>query len=83
MRESGSKTQVWIAKNALKELENLLQVEERVRLISADSQMGMKKKEYQGKKLKLSMEKRHGSVLSQSAPQAGNTQRRISFRFLS
>lgn len=32
--------QVWIGKDALKEIENLVQVEGRGRLISADSKMG-------------------------------------------
>ncbi len=40
MKEHGNKTQVWIAKDALKELENLVKVEGRSRLISANTQMG-------------------------------------------
>lgn len=40
MKENGNKTQVWIAKDALKELENLVKVEGRSRLISANTQMG-------------------------------------------
>lgn len=38
--DSDNKTQIWIAKDALKELEKLVQVEGRRRLISKDSQMG-------------------------------------------
>ncbi len=38
--ENGSKTQVWIAKDALKELEKLVKVEGRGRLITSDSKMG-------------------------------------------
>ena len=38
--EGGSKAQAWIAKDALRELENLVKVEGRERLISAKSQMG-------------------------------------------
>ncbi len=40
MRESGNKTQVWIGKDALKELETLVKVEGRSRLISTNTQMG-------------------------------------------
>lgn len=40
MKESGNKTQVWIAKDALKELETLVKVEGRSRLISTNTQMG-------------------------------------------
>jgi 3-methyladenine DNA glycosylase AlkD len=40
LKESSNKTQVWIGKDALKELEKLVQVEGRNRLISSDSQMG-------------------------------------------
>lgn len=40
LKESGSKSQIWIAKDALKELEKLVKVEGRGRLISSDSQMG-------------------------------------------
>ena len=40
MIESGTKAQVWIGKNALKELETLVQVEERGRLITSKSKMG-------------------------------------------
>lgn len=36
----GNKVQAWIAKDALKELEKLVQVEGRTRLISSDSKMG-------------------------------------------
>lgn len=39
---SGNKAQIWIAKDALKELESLTQAEGRRRLISKDSQMGKK-----------------------------------------
>lgn len=38
--DSGNKAQVWIGRDALKELENLVQVKGRGRLISADSKMG-------------------------------------------
>lgn len=38
--ENGNKTQVWIAKDAIKELENVVKVEGRGRLISASSKMG-------------------------------------------
>lgn len=37
---SGNKTQIWIAKDAIKELENMVKVEGRVRLISTKTQMG-------------------------------------------
>ena len=37
---SGNKTQVWIAKDAMKELENVVKVEGRTRLISANTKMG-------------------------------------------
>lgn len=40
LKESGNKAQVWIAKDALKELEKLVRVEGRGRLIASDSQMG-------------------------------------------
>lgn len=40
LKESGNKTQIWIAKDALKEIENLVKVEGRKRLISAKSKMG-------------------------------------------
>ncbi|BCZ47885.1 hypothetical protein psyc5s11_39520 [Clostridium gelidum] len=40
LKENGSKSQMWIAKDALKELEKLVKVEGRGRLISSDSQMG-------------------------------------------
>lgn len=40
LKETGSKVQMWIAKDALKELENLVSVEGRRRLISSDSNMG-------------------------------------------
>lgn len=40
LKENGSKAQIWIAKDALKELEKLVKVEGRGRLISSDSQMG-------------------------------------------
>ncbi|MDC7288065.1 DNA alkylation repair protein [Blautia schinkii] len=40
LKEHGNKTQVWIAKDAIKELENLVKAEGRKRLISADTQMG-------------------------------------------
>lgn len=38
--DSGNKTQVWIAKDAIKELENLVKIEGRTRLISTKTQMG-------------------------------------------
>lgn len=40
LKETGNKTQVWIAKDALKELEKLVKIEERGRLISTDTKMG-------------------------------------------
>ena len=40
--DHGNKTQVWIGKDALKELENLVEVEGRQRLISTHTQMGKK-----------------------------------------
>ncbi|WP_440895452.1 DNA alkylation repair protein [Amphibacillus sp. Q70] len=40
LKESGSKAQVWIAKNVIKELEKMVKVDERRRLLSADSKMG-------------------------------------------
>lgn len=40
MKEGGNKTQVWIAKDALKELETLIKVQGRGRLISKNTQMG-------------------------------------------
>ncbi|RFM18678.1 DNA alkylation repair protein [Clostridium botulinum] len=40
--ESSSKNMVWIGKNALKELETLVSVEERGRLITSNSKMGKK-----------------------------------------
>ncbi len=42
-KENGSKAQVWIGKDAIKELENLVEVPGRTRLISADSKMGREK----------------------------------------
>lgn len=42
MIEDGNKTQNWIGRNALKELENLVKVGERERLISSKSKMGRK-----------------------------------------
>lgn len=44
LKESGNQAQVWIAKDALKELENLVKVEGRGRLLSADSKMGRQSK---------------------------------------
>lgn len=38
--DNGNKTQIWIAKDAIKELENLVKVEGRARLISTKTQMG-------------------------------------------
>lgn len=40
LKQDGTKAQAWIAKDALKELEKLVQAEGRKRLISSDSQMG-------------------------------------------
>lgn len=40
LENQGSKTQVWIAKDALKELETLVKVSGRNRLISSNSKMG-------------------------------------------
>jgi Predicted DNA alkylation repair enzyme len=40
LKEKGNKSQVWIAKDALKELETLVEVEGRRRLITVNSQMG-------------------------------------------
>ena len=40
LKEAGNKAQVWVAKDVLKELEKLVQVEGRERLISYDTQMG-------------------------------------------
>lgn len=40
MLSDGNKTQIWIAKDAMKELENLVKVEGRTRLISRKTQMG-------------------------------------------
>lgn len=40
LKESKSKAQIWIAKDALKELEKLVTVEGRGRLIASDSKMG-------------------------------------------
>lgn len=42
LKESGDKTQVWIGKDVLKEIENAVKVEGRGRLISRNSQMGKK-----------------------------------------
>lgn len=40
LKEHGNKAQIWIGKDAIKELENLVKVPGRKRLISADSKMG-------------------------------------------
>lgn len=40
LKESGNKNKIWIAKDALKELETLVKVKGRVRLISSNSKMG-------------------------------------------
>lgn len=40
LKNNGNKAQVWIAKDAIRELENLVKAEGRKRLISADTQMG-------------------------------------------
>ena len=40
LKESGNKNKMWIAKDALKELETLVKVEGRDRLISSNSKMG-------------------------------------------
>ena len=42
LKEDGNKVQVWIAKDVIKELENVVKVDERKRLISANSKMGRK-----------------------------------------
>lgn len=38
--DNGNKTQIWIAKDAIKELENVIKVEGRTRLISTKTKMG-------------------------------------------
>lgn len=43
LKNTGSKSQVWIAKDAIKELENLVKVDGRERLISINTQMGSSK----------------------------------------
>lgn len=40
LKENGNKVQVWIAKDAMKELENVVKVEGRKRLISTKTKMG-------------------------------------------
>ncbi len=40
LRESGNKNKIWIARDALKELETLVKVEGRGRLISSNTRMG-------------------------------------------
>ncbi|WP_075719238.1 DNA alkylation repair protein [Roseburia sp. 499] len=40
LKENGNKVQVWIAKDAMKELENVVKVEGRTRLISTKTKMG-------------------------------------------
>ncbi|BDR70834.1 hypothetical protein K144313037_22460 [Clostridium tetani] len=40
LKETGNKAQQWIAKDALKELEPLVQVKDRGRLISSKTKMG-------------------------------------------
>lgn len=45
LKQSSDKAQIWVARDALKEIENLVQVEGRTRLISADSKMGKESKE--------------------------------------
>lgn len=40
LKKHGNKAQIWIGKDAIKELENLVKVPGRKRLISADSKMG-------------------------------------------
>lgn len=40
LKENGNRTQVWIAKDAVKELENLVKTDGRSRLISAGTKMG-------------------------------------------
>lgn len=42
LKDNGTKIQVWIAKDAIKELENIVKVDERKRLISTKSKMGRK-----------------------------------------
>ncbi len=41
LMENGNKTQVWIAKDVIKELENVVKVEGRTRLISTNTKMGL------------------------------------------
>lgn len=43
LKNTGSKSQGWIAKDAIKELENLVKVDGRERLISINTQMGSSK----------------------------------------
>lgn len=43
LKENGNKTQIWIGKDVIKELETLVKVEGRGRLISSKSKMGRKK----------------------------------------
>lgn len=40
LKENGNKAQVWIAKDVIKEIENLVKVEGRTRLISTNTKMG-------------------------------------------
>ncbi len=40
LQETGNKTQMWIAKDALKEIENAVKAEGRKRLISVNTKMG-------------------------------------------
>ncbi|WP_425539867.1 DNA alkylation repair protein [Microaceticoccus formicicus] len=42
LKDNGTKIQAWIAKDAIKELENIVKVDERKRLISRQSKMGRK-----------------------------------------
>lgn len=40
LKETGNKTQMWIAKDALKEIKNVVKAEGRKRLISVNTKMG-------------------------------------------
>jgi 3-methyladenine DNA glycosylase AlkD len=42
LKEDGNKVQIWIARDVIKELENVVKVDDRKRLISANSKMGRK-----------------------------------------
>ena len=42
LKDNGTKIQVWIAKDAIEELENIVKVDKRKRLISTESKMERK-----------------------------------------